>query len=170
MKSSTSPAQIAFEMRQEYEELIAATRSPEAQAAMRDEGLTTGKQLLLTALFTYLKRETFLSPEEEEKALERERTAHGQRKRINAALERKRTVYMTHRVGKHYRFVESGIGVERADGALQIFLDRMPVGGWNGYILVPSDNRKPTARDIPTTTPFDDEIMLAVEAREAISH
>jgi hypothetical protein len=164
-----SPMQT-FEMRQEYDELISATRTPEAQAAMRDEGFTTGKQLLLAALFAYLNRKTFLSPEEEEKVLERGRAAQQHRKRINAALERRRIVYMTHRIGKNYRFVESGLAVERADGTLQIFLDRLPVGGWNGYILVPSDNGKPTARDIPTSTPFDDEGMLAAEADAVTSH
>jgi hypothetical protein len=84
--------------------------------------------------------------------------------------EKRRTVYITHRVGKRFRWLEAGIAVERANGTLDVFLDRMPVGGWNGYILVRSDNAKPTARDMPTATPFDEEALLAEEAGGVVSH
>lgn len=83
---------------------------------------------------------------------------------------KKRTIYISHRVGKRFRWLEGGIAVERADGTMDIFLDRMPVGGWNGHILVRSDNAKPTIRDMPTTTPFDEEALLLEEAGGAISH
>ena len=84
--------------------------------------------------------------------------------------EKKRTVYITHRVGKRFRWLEGGIAVERADGTMDIWLDRMPVGGWNGHILVRSDNAKPTARDMPTTTPFDEEALLAEESNGVVTH
>jgi hypothetical protein len=84
--------------------------------------------------------------------------------------EKKRTLYITHRVGKRFRWLEAGIAVERTDGTLDVFLDRMPVGGWNGHILVPRTTARPTARDIPTTTPFDEEAMLAEEAVAVVSH
>jgi len=85
-------------------------------------------------------------------------------------MEKRRTVYITHRIGKRFRWLEGGIAVERGDGTLDVFLDRLPVGGWNGHILIRSDNAKPTARDIPTTTPFEDEALLAEEANGAVSH
>jgi hypothetical protein len=37
-------------------------------------------------------------------------------------------------------------------------------------MLVRSDNAKPTARDIPTTTPFDEEAVLVAEAGSVIAH
>lgn len=84
--------------------------------------------------------------------------------------EKRRTVYITHRVGKRFRWLEAGIASERGDGTLDVFLDRLPVGGWNGHILIRSDNAKPTARDIPTTTPFDEEALLTEDGGGGISH
>jgi hypothetical protein len=84
--------------------------------------------------------------------------------------EKRRTVYISHRVGKRFRWLEGGIAVERANGTMDIWLDRMPVGGWNGHILIRSDNAKPTARDMPTTTPFDEEALLPEEAGAVITH
>jgi hypothetical protein len=84
--------------------------------------------------------------------------------------EKRRTVYITHRVGKRFRWLEGGIAVERADGTMDIWLDRMPVGGWNGHILVRSDSATPTARDMPTTTPFDEEALLAEESNGVVTH
>jgi hypothetical protein len=156
----------------EYDELIAATQTQEARNAMREAGLESGKQLLLTALYVYLKREPYLSPEEEEKLLGRGPSSvqPAPKKRVITDTEKRRTVYTPHRVGKHFRFVECGITVEHADGTLHVFLDRMSVGGWTGHLLARSDNAKPTARDIPTTTPFEEEILLAEEAGGMISH
>jgi hypothetical protein len=37
-------------------------------------------------------------------------------------------------------------------------------------ILIRSDNAKPTAIDIPTTTPFEEEALLAEEVGGVISH
>jgi hypothetical protein len=84
--------------------------------------------------------------------------------------EKRCPVYITHRVGKRFRWLEGGIAVERADGNLDVFLDRLPVGGWNGHIQVRRDNTRPTVRDIPTTTPFDEDALLEGEASGVISH
>lgn len=85
-------------------------------------------------------------------------------------IQKKRTVYITHRVGKRFRWLEGGIAVERADGTMDVFLDRMPVGGWNGHILVRRDNAKPTARDMPITTPFDEEALPVEESNAVVTH
>jgi hypothetical protein len=159
------------EIFEEHAELISATQTPEAQAAIRAAGLLGGKQLLLTALAAYLKRPEFLSPEEEEKFLKRGHAATPPQKKPRITdTEKRRPLYLTLQAGKLFRFVEGGIAVERADGTLHLFLDRMPVRGWNGHMLVRSDNAKPTARDIPTTTPFDEDAMFATEAGSVIAH
>ena len=157
----------------EYDELMAATRTSEAKTAMREEGLQSGKQLLLTALYAYLKREPYLSPEAEEKLLRRGGSSSAQPeppKRISTDTEKRRPVYATHRTGKRFRFVECGLTVERADGTLHVFVDRMPLGGWTGHLIARSDSAKPTARDMPTTTPFEEEALLAEEAGGSVTH
>ena len=151
---------------------MAATQTREAKTAMREEGLESGKQLLLTALYAYLKREPYLSPEDEEKLLKcGDSSAQPELpKRIFTDTEKRRAVYATHRIGKRFRFVECGLTVERADGTLHVFVDRMPLGGWTGHLIASGDSAKPTARDMLTTTPFEEEALLAEEAGGSVTH
>lgn len=71
--------------------------------------------------------------------------------------QNKRPVYVSQRIGKRYRWIEAGLAVSRADGTVDVWLDRMPVGGFNGHILVPRGATQPTVDDMPVSSPFDDQ-------------
>ena len=68
----------------------------------------------------------------------------------------KRPVYVSQRIGRRFRWVEAGLAVSRDDGTVDVWLDRMPVGGFNGHILVPRGTTEPTVDDMPTGSPFED--------------
>ena len=72
--------------------------------------------------------------------------------------QNRRPIYVSQRIGRRVRFLEAGVAVERADGTIDVWVDRMPVGigGFNGHILVPRDATKPTSDDAPTEGPFED--------------
>jgi hypothetical protein len=54
--------------------------------------------------------------------------------------------YAMHRRGKRFRWVEVGFAKHRSDGSgFDVFLDRMPVGGFNGHVDIRTDNTKPSA-------------------------
>lgn len=70
--------------------------------------------------------------------------------------QNKRPVYVSQRVGRRFRLLEAGIAADRPDGTIDVWLDRMPVGGFNGHILVPPDAKQPTSDDMPISGPFED--------------
>lgn len=70
--------------------------------------------------------------------------------------EKKRPVYVSQRIGRRLRWLEAGMAVERDNGTIDVWLDRMPVGGFNGHILVPPDTTQPTSEDVPVSGPFED--------------
>jgi hypothetical protein len=68
-----------------------------------------------------------------------------------------RTAYITQRMGKRVRLLEGGIAIEKSDGTIDVFLDRMPVGGFSGHIHIPRDPATtPSVKDLPATSPFDE--------------
>jgi hypothetical protein len=71
--------------------------------------------------------------------------------------QNKRTVYVSQRIGRRFRWREAGEAVIRADGAIDVWMALLPVGGFNGHIHVARGTTKPTADDMPTKTPFEDE-------------
>ena len=54
--------------------------------------------------------------------------------------EKRRTVYITHRVGKRFRWLEAGIAVERANGTLDVFL--RPDASWRMERTYPCSQRQ----------------------------
>jgi hypothetical protein len=65
-----------------------------------------------------------------------------------------RPVYIFKREGKRPnqgRWLECGGGRIEADGSVQFFLDRIPVGGWSGHVMLPNEAGKlPETIDRPT--------------------
>ena len=55
------------------------------------------------------------------------------------------------------RWLECGGFRVETDGSVQIYLDRIPVGGWSGHVLLPNETGKPPATiDRPTRPGADD--------------
>jgi hypothetical protein len=70
--------------------------------------------------------------------------------------ENKRPVYVSQRIGRRLRWLEAGLAVDRTDGTIDVWLDRMPVGGFSGHILVPPGTEQPTLNDAPLSSPFEE--------------
>lgn len=73
--------------------------------------------------------------------------------------EKPRTIYVAQRVGKRFRWLEAGVAVDREDGAVNVWLDRMPTGGFSGHIHIPAGSSRPTVKDIPTESPFESDVL-----------
>jgi len=66
-------------------------------------------------------------------------------------FDQKHPGYAMRRRGKGFRWVEVGFAKHRSDGSgFDVFLDRIPVGGFNGHVHILTDNTKP---DVPTAPP-----------------
>ncbi len=54
------------------------------------------------------------------------------------------TAYSLKREGKRYgRWLEVGNARQDADGIIHLFMDRMPIGGFNGYVFIASKGAEP---------------------------
>jgi hypothetical protein len=52
--------------------------------------------------------------------------------------------YATRREGQRVRWLEIGVGSAHSDGkGFDLYLDRLPVGGFNGHVLVRDNETKP---------------------------
>ena len=73
--------------------------------------------------------------------------------------EKKHTAYAMHRQGKHFRWVEVGVAGTRNDGTgFDVFLDRLPVGGFNGYVHIRTNNTRPDAATAPSPPSGEEDI------------
>ncbi len=68
----------------------------------------------------------------------------------------KRPVFVAQRVARRFRWLEAGLAVDRDDGTIDVWLDRMPVGGFSGHILVPPASKRPTENDAPVGSLFEE--------------
>ena len=68
------------------------------------------------------------------------------------------TAFAIKREGKkHTRYLEVGTGRQDSDGTFHAFLDRLPIGGFNGYIhFVPKGTEPPQPE--PTRPGEDEEL------------
>jgi hypothetical protein len=44
---------------------------------------------------------------------------------------------------KYGRWLETGKARQESDGIIHVFLDRLPIGGWNGYVYLAPLGAKP---------------------------
>lgn len=68
------------------------------------------------------------------------------------------TAYAFRREGKKFlRSLEVGTGREEGDGKFSVFLDRTPLGGWTGYVLLCPIGTTPTVPDPKPQRPAGDD-------------
>jgi len=62
--------------------------------------------------------------------------------------------YATKREGQNVRWLEIGVATMHSDGnGCDIYLDRLPVGGFNGHILVRATDERP--QQLPSEHPAE---------------
>lgn len=67
------------------------------------------------------------------------------------------TAYALRRQGRSARWLEIGRASMHSDGdGFDVLLDRMPVGGFTGHILVRADNAKQPELPMPPTMPEEE--------------
>lgn len=67
------------------------------------------------------------------------------------------TAYTLRRHGRTARWLEIGVASMHNDGdGFDVLLDRMPVGGFTGHILVRTNNAKQPELPLPPATPEEE--------------
>jgi hypothetical protein len=68
------------------------------------------------------------------------------------------TAYALKRQGRTARWLEIGVASMHSDGdGFDVLLDRMPVGGFTGHVLVRAINAKPPELPMPPDTPSQED-------------
>lgn len=66
------------------------------------------------------------------------------------------TAYTLKRQGRTARWLEIGVASMHSDGqGYDVLLDRMPVGGFTGHVLIRANNATPAELPMPPDTPED---------------
>src|ERR1700674_1045485 len=62
------------------------------------------------------------------------------------------TAFAARRIGKetqHIKWVEIGTGRTDSDGMVHVFLDRLPIGGFTGYVRLSPSGAEPSIEPLP---------------------